>query len=103
MRDIENDTKTGKRTLAVMLGLQRAKQYQYILIIVGFFALIVFALLENFNLRQYLFLLLAPFFAQMIKSMIKNNDPAAFDPYLKKTALGTFGLSLVFLIAVVLG
>jgi 1,4-dihydroxy-2-naphthoate octaprenyltransferase len=103
MRDIENDTKTGKRTLAVMLGLQRAKQYQYILIIVGFFALIVFALLENFNLRQYLFLLLAPFFAQMIKSMIRNNNPVAFDPYLKKTALGTFGLSLLFLIAVLLG
>ena len=103
MRDIENDTKTGKRTLAVMLGLQRAKQYQYILIIMGFFALIVFALLENFNLRQYLFLLLAPFFAQMIKSMIRNNNPVAFDPYLKKTALGTFGLSLLFLIAVLLG
>lgn len=103
MRDIENDEQTGKRTLAVMLGLQRAKQYQYLLIILGVFALIAFALLEKFALRQYIFLLLAPFFAQMIKSMIKNNKPAAFDPYLKKTALGTFALSLLFLIAVLLG
>lgn len=103
MRDIENDEKTGKRTLAVMLGIQRAKQYQYLLVIVAFFTLIAFALIQDFKLKQYVFLLLAPFFAQMMKSMIKNNKPEAFDPYLKKTALGTFGLSILFLIAVFLG
>lgn len=103
MRDIENDKRTGKITVAVRLGLQKAKQYQYILIVCAFAALISFALIEGFRLQQYAFLLLAPLFAQMIKAMIKINKPHEFDPFLKKTALGTFGLSLLFLFSVLIG
>lgn len=99
MRDIENDAKTGKMTLAVKLGLQRAKQYQYLLVVFAFLFIIAFALLKGFDLKQYLFLLLAPFFAQMIKALIRINKPVEFDPFLKKTALGTFFLSILFLIA----
>lgn len=102
MRDIENDAKTSKNTLAVKLGLQRAKQYQYVIILLGFIALIAFAFLNNFRLQQYVFLLLAPFFAQLIKAMIRINKPAEFDPFLKKTAIGTFLLSLLFLLSVLL-
>lgn len=103
MRDLDNDRLTGKITLAVRLGLQRAKQYQYLLIVLAFLSLIAFALIEDFRLQQYLFLGLAPLFAQMIKSMIKINKPQEFDPFLKKTALGTFGLSILFLISVLIG
>lgn len=103
MRDIENDARTGKRTFAVRIGLQGAKQYQYLLVVFAFFSLIAFALFEKFLLQQYLFLLLMPLFAQMIKSMIKINKPAEFDPFLKKTALGTFGLSILFLLSVLIG
>lgn len=103
MRDIENDTKTGKITFAVILGLQRAKQYQYFIIIVAFLALIAFAFFQDFDLQQYLFLLVVPFFAQMIKAMIRENKPANFDPFLKKTALGTFVLSILFLISIFIG
>ncbi|MDC3209586.1 1,4-dihydroxy-2-naphthoate polyprenyltransferase [Chitinophagales bacterium] len=103
MRDIENDASTGKRTFAVRIGLQGAKQYQYLLVVFAFFSLIAFALFEKFLLQQYLFLLLMPLFAQMIKSMIKINKPAEFDPFLKKTALGTFGLSILFLLSVLIG
>ena len=103
MRDIENDARTGKRTFAVRIGLQSAKQYQYLLVVFAFLSLIAFALFEKFRLQQYLFLLLMPLFAQMIKSMIKINKPAEFDPFLKKTALGTFGLSILFLLSVLIG
>lgn len=99
MRDIENDAKTGKMTLAVKLGLQRAKQYQYLLVVFSFLFIISFALLKGFDLQQYIFLLLAPFFAQMLKALIRTNKPVEFDPFLKKTALGTFFLSILFLIA----
>ena len=102
MRDIENDARTGKRTFAVRIGLQGAKQYQYLLVVSAFLSLIAFALFEKFRLQQYLFLLLMPLFAQMIKSMIKINKPAEFDPFLKKTALGTFGLSILFLLSVLI-
>jgi 1,4-dihydroxy-2-naphthoate octaprenyltransferase len=102
MRDIENDAKTAKNTLAVKLGLQRAKQYQYLVIFLGFMMLIGFAYLNSFSLQQYVFLVMAPFFAQIVKAMIKINKPGEFDPFLKKTALGTFLLSILFLISVVL-
>ena len=102
MRDIENDAKTAKNTLAVKLGLQRAKQYQYLVIFLGFMMLIGFAYLNSFSLQQYVFLVMAPFFAQIVKAMIKINKPGEFDPYLKKTALGTLLLSILFLISVVL-
>jgi 1,4-dihydroxy-2-naphthoate octaprenyltransferase len=102
MRDIENDAKTMKRTLAVKLGLQRAKQYQYLVIFLGLFSLIAFAFLNDYKLQQYFFLILAPFFAAIVKKMISTNKPAEFDPFLKKTALGTFLLSILFLISVFL-
>ena len=84
MRDIENDANTGKITLAVKLGLANAKIYQYLVVVFALFALIAFAFFNGFNLRQYTFLLLAPFFAQMIKKIIRINKPVEFDPFLKK-------------------
>ena len=64
--------------------------------------LIGFAYLNSFSLQQYVFLVMAPFFSQIVKAMIKINKPGEFDPFLKKTALGTFLLSILFLISVVL-
>jgi len=102
MRDIENDAKTGKNTLAVKLGLKNAKIYQYLVVVTAFFVLIIFALVNNFELKQYTFLFLAPLFAQMMKKVIRINKPVEFDPFLKKTAIGTFLLSILFLIGILL-
>jgi 1,4-dihydroxy-2-naphthoate polyprenyltransferase len=97
MRDIENDKVTGKNTLAVKIGLQNAKTYQALLMIGAFIALIFFGLLNDFNTRQYLFLLTVPYFMHLVKRMLKVNKPAEMDPFLKKTAISTFILSLLFL------
>jgi 1,4-dihydroxy-2-naphthoate polyprenyltransferase len=97
MRDIENDKATGKNTLAVKIGLQNAKTYQALLMIGAFIALIFFGLLNDFNTRQYLFLLTVPYFMHLVKRMLKVNKPAEMDPFLKKTAISTFILSLLFL------
>lgn len=102
MRDIENDKQTGKNTLAVQLGLQNAKMYQYVIILIAFFSIIAFAFFNNFELKQYTFLIVAPLFAQMLKKIIRINKPVEFDPYLKKTAIGTFLLSILFLIGIII-
>ena len=102
MRDIVNDAKTGKNTLAVKLGLQNAKVYQYWVVLIAIFSLIAFAFFNDFELKQYTFLFVAPLFAQMLKKVIKINNPVEFDPFLKKTAIGTFLLSVLFLIGVLL-
>lgn len=102
MRDIENDEKTGKHTLAVKMGLKKAKAYEYIIILLAFLSLITFALMQSFILKQYLFLILVPFFAQMIKKFLVIFNPQDFDPYLKKLALGTFLLSVLFIVGIIL-
>jgi 1,4-dihydroxy-2-naphthoate polyprenyltransferase len=103
MRDIENDKATGKNTLAVKIGLQNAKTYQALLMIGAFIALIFFGLMNDFSTRQYLFLLTVPYFMHLVKRMLKVNKPAEMDPFLKKTALGTFVLSLLFLAGMFVG
>lgn len=40
MRDIKNDAECGKKTVAVRLGLEGAKQYHYLLVIAGLLSLI---------------------------------------------------------------
>lgn len=99
MRDIENDKMTKKNTLAVYLGLANAKVYQYIVLVIAMASFIIYALINHFALKQYLFLLIYPVFAQMMKSMMNIHLPKDFDPFLKKTALSTFILSILFLIA----
>ncbi|EGA69857.1 1,4-dihydroxy-2-naphthoate octaprenyltransferase [Vibrio sinaloensis DSM 21326] len=46
MRDIENDEECGKRTVAVRLGQQKAKQYHSLLLGGGLLAFIVYLLLQ---------------------------------------------------------
>ena len=103
MRDIVNDKETGKNTLAVKLGFEIAKTYQSLMLIGGFAGLIVYGMINSFELNQYLFLLAAPFFLLILKKTLRIIDPADMDPYLKRIALGTFVLSLLFLTSVLLG
>lgn len=100
MRDIENDKKTGKNTIAVKIGLQNAKTYQGFLIIAALLFLIIYSLLNNFSTHQYLYLLIAPYFMHIVKQMLKVNHPEFMDQFLKKTAISTFILSILFLISV---
>lgn len=100
MRDIENDKATGKNTLVVKIGLQSAKTYQGFIIISSILLLIIYSLLNNFSTHQYLYLLIAPYFMHIVKQMLKVNQPVLMDPFLKKTAISTFILSILFLISV---
>lgn len=102
MRDIENDKKTGKNTLAVKIGLQNAKTYQAIIMIAAFLCLIAFSLYHSFSTRQYLYLVTVPYFMHLVKQMLKVNSPAFMDEFLKKTALGTFALSILFLMSILI-
>lgn len=103
MRDIVNDKATGKNTLAVKLGFENAKTYQSLALIFGFLSLIAFSMLVGFELNQYIYLIIMPFFLLILKKMLKETIPAKMDPFLKRIALGTFGLSLLFLLGVLLG
>ena len=93
MRDHENDALSGKITVVVQMGFQRAKIYHFLLIIFSFISLFSFALIEK---KYGIFLAAIPFLV-LIPHLIyvfKCNVPQELDSELKKVALTTFAVSL---------
>lgn len=101
MRDEVSDRKSGKNTIVVQIGGHKAKIYHYTLIITAMILVIVFAILSNYRLDQYLFLLA---YIPLIKHLLtvnRNKEPRLLDPELKKLALSTFLLSILLTLCMV--
>lgn len=99
MRDIENDRVAGKNTLVVKMGLEKAKKYHFILI---FLALILFVFFSGMiSVKMYIYLPIILVLAMHLKTVKKSKKYEDFDPELKKVALSTFALSLLFCLALV--
>lgn len=95
MRDQVSDAMSGKNTLVVKMGAQKAKIYHYNIIITALVLTLLFAILCNFKPLQYLFLIAYIPFLIHIKTVSKNTVPRDLDPELKKVALSTFLLSIL--------
>jgi 1,4-dihydroxy-2-naphthoate octaprenyltransferase len=101
MRDENSDRNSNKKTLVVLFGKQFAQTYHFSLILVAFFSLFIFLII---NLSQETYLIFLPLLAFIplaihLKKIAQYKDPKRLDPELKKVALSTFGLSLsLFLI-----
>lgn len=96
LRDVDNDSKTGKHTLVVKMGSARAKWYH--LFLLGGAMLIVcgFTYLNWNSVYQLLFVVSFPFLIRNIQVVFKNQNPRELDPELKKLALSTLLFSLTF-------
>lgn len=99
MRDQASDALSGKNTIVVKMGAKNAKIYHYTVIITALALTLVFAILSDFKVIQYIFLIAYVPFILHIKTVAKNTEPRALDPELKKVALGTFFLSVLLCIA----
>lgn len=99
MRDIENDKASNKRTLVVMMGSDMAKLYHLFLVVFGIacFAYFLFELRKPILLIS---LLPAIILGLHIQTVLKIRSVKQFDPELKKVALSTFGMALLFIILV---
>ena len=95
MRDIESDKKAGKITVAVKLGLNKAKVYHYFLVGGALFTALTFFLLYYTNPFNALFLLAFIPILIHIKIVAKSNNPSTLDGQLKVLALSTFLFSLL--------
>lgn len=95
MRDLQNDSAVGKKTIATILGLQSAKKYHAIVILIGIVGLCIGLVQMAQQIWHYLpILVLLPLSIQLVKTIrIKNNID--FDALLKPLALITFLLSLI--------
>lgn len=99
MRDIENDKIAGKNTLVVKMGLKWAKKYHEIILAIGMLSFMVFLMLIKSSLLPVL-LINIPIIMNMNK-VNKSEKYEDFDPELKKVALSTFALSLLFWLTLV--
>lgn len=96
MRDIENDSNTGKRTLVVKIGSQKAHIYHQLIISMAMISAVVYTLLHWESFYQLIYLLSFPVLLRNMVAVMKNREPQKLDPELKKLALSTFLFSLTF-------
>ena len=99
MRDIENDKIAGKNTLVVKMGLENAKKYQHYLIVIPFVLLFIFSIIISTRILLSFFVFI--FFLKHLEKIRKSTKYEDFDPELKKVALGTFVLSILFWLSLI--
>ncbi|SHG84611.1 1,4-dihydroxy-2-naphthoate prenyltransferase [Flavobacterium fluvii] len=101
MRDEASDKKSNKNTIVVKIGGAKAKKYHYFLIVSAMISVLIFAVLSEYRLDQYLFVLAYIPLTKHLITVSKNQEPRALDPELKKLALSTFALSILLALCMV--
>ncbi|MBA4276907.1 1,4-dihydroxy-2-naphthoate octaprenyltransferase [Flavobacterium sp.] len=101
MRDEASDRKSNKNTIVVKIGGAKAKKYHYFLIVLAMVLVVTFAVLSDYRLDQYLFLLAYIPLTKHLITVHKNQEPRALDPELKKLAVSTFALSVLLALCMV--
>ena len=100
LRDLENDKRTGKYSIPVRIGKIKGFIYQKTLLILGVFPFICYHLLVfkkgPSTVGNMLILLGFYPIILMIRELNATMTPAEIDPFLKKTALRTLLLILLF-------
>jgi 1,4-dihydroxy-2-naphthoate polyprenyltransferase len=94
MRDIKNDARFKKRTLAVRLGEKRMKIYHLILIFGAFALMSRFAIVLNNGLLGFLFLLTVPIFYSHLSKVFRSNGKD-LDGQLKVLSFATLLFSIL--------
>tara|TARA_R110002049_G_scaffold47596_2_gene137016 strand:+ start:156722 stop:157633 length:912 start_codon:yes stop_codon:yes gene_type:complete len=98
LRDHESDKISGKNTLVVLMGFSNGKKYHTLLLIVSFLSMLTFIILSFKTWKQFIPLTsFVPIFLHLIK-VWKTKKPVLLDSELKKLALSTFLLALLFYI-----
>lgn len=95
IRDIESDRQSGKHSIPVRIGKEKAGMYHSLLISVALLSSIVFVLLDYGHAFQLAFILLGGLFLKNIRA-VKNKKATELDPYLKQMAIATLLFSVVF-------
>jgi 1,4-dihydroxy-2-naphthoate polyprenyltransferase len=102
MRDLVNDKLNGKNTVAVKMGARAALIYHTFLVMLPFLLLFIYVLLTHFEPKAFAFMLLMPLFILDLWKIANTKEAAKLDPFLKKLAIKTLLLTLVFGISLVL-
>lgn len=96
MRDIENDLKSGKRTVASKFGFRRAKLYHEVLIHSGGVLSTIFIVLNYHSPWNLMYMLLIPFFLSDLARIKKIIEKHKIDPFLRRLAISTLLFSVLY-------
>jgi len=102
MRDLDADANVGKITLAVKLGIERAKKYHFVLIVGAMIITVIFSILYYVEPYNFMYLLAFIPLILHLKKIKTANAPDDFDSQLKVLALSTFLFSLLLGIGYIL-
>lgn len=99
LRDFESDKKSNKNTVVVKMGFEKGKIYHYTLLVTSFVSMLVFILFNYTELYQLIPLIAFVPVAFHLRKVYRTKEPNLLDPELKKLALSTFLLAVLFYIA----
>ncbi len=95
MRDVENDSKHSKKTVVVRIGIQKAKTYHSLIIIIGLGLMLLYNLILKNTISHYLFVVSFPIFYFHLKS-VKSSTSQELDKQMKIVSLAIFIFTITF-------
>ncbi|MFN8673440.1 MAG: 1,4-dihydroxy-2-naphthoate polyprenyltransferase [Candidatus Sericytochromatia bacterium] len=96
IRDIESDELSGKKSLPVRLGIEKAKKYHYFLLFGGILTPFLYVIFNYKSPFQFLFLFSIPLIIKNGLGIKNGNKPEEIDPFLKQMAISTLIFVLTF-------
>ncbi len=96
LRDYQQDKKTGKRTMVVVLGIANARLYHIALLLDAFLMASVYTLL-NYNCQwQWIFIAAFPLVFRNIRAVQTFNDHRELYPELKRLSMASLLFAILF-------
>ncbi|RRB02102.1 1,4-dihydroxy-2-naphthoate polyprenyltransferase [Larkinella rosea] len=102
IRDIETDAKTGKVSIPVRLGRERAIRYHWLLLLGGMICAVGYTLIIGHNWFSWLYLLAFPLFVLNGRAVANHQKPGELNPRLGQLALSTLLFVVLWGVAMVI-
>lgn len=96
MRDMANDQANQKNTIVVKIGFRKAYIYHCLIVLLPFVLLLIYSVINFKGLPQLTYLLLLPLFIIDLVKIRRTSPMEQLDPFLKKLAVKTLLLTVVF-------
>ena len=103
LRDIEQDAKAGKNTLAVRLGAYKGRVYHCILLSVAALCYLAFAVATAISWSNYLFVLAMPLLAKHAIFVYRSQQPSELRPMLAQMSMISLLINILFSLGLLIG
>ena len=99
MRDIENDEKSGKKTLALRLGFKNAMIYEMVILMLPPILVLIYMMMNGLQEqgKYYAFIFFITVFplTALRRKMMEVKEPKELDPFLKQVGIITLLMSVL--------